>query len=491
MQTVKNLLLLCVVAYQSWCFADVTQHFNRIKTDPNALYAFFKSMPKGGELHYHLAGGAYPETMLAVAAKNNYCLDKKSFSIINSGGQCTGLEATSLGTQPDLYNAVVRAWSMKDFIPGAESGHDHFFASFYKFITLFAHHEPEFLAEVMQRAAEQKEQYMEIMIMPDNLQSIQFAPKNFSLDQMAKEKEQLLANPAFQKTIKETISKADDLLVKTRDLLDCKQNPEKPACKITVGFQYYILREQPLEKVFAQALNGFAAASASQTILGVNLVQAEDGFISLRDYQQQMKIFEFLHAAYPKVHIDLHAGELAPQLVKPENTRFHIHDAIITGHAERIGHGVDISQENDAEALLQLMKERQIPVEINLISNQKILNISGKQHPLHYYLNHNVPVVLSTDDEGVLRTDLTAQYVEAALGQGLDYPVLKQINRNALTFSFLPGKSLWANAEKGLAVDACQDLKSSSCLQYVKNNPKAALQRELEIALTAFEKSFE
>lgn len=31
-------------------------------------------MPKGGELHYHLAGGAYPEIMLDLASKN-YCLN--------------------------------------------------------------------------------------------------------------------------------------------------------------------------------------------------------------------------------------------------------------------------------------------------------------------------------------------------------------------------------------------------------------------------------
>ncbi len=62
-----SFFLLCPI------YASVDSYFSHIKKDSSALYAFFKTMPKGGELHYHLAGGAYPETMLALAANGNYC----------------------------------------------------------------------------------------------------------------------------------------------------------------------------------------------------------------------------------------------------------------------------------------------------------------------------------------------------------------------------------------------------------------------------------
>lgn len=136
------------------------------------------------------------------------------------------------------------------------------------------------------------------------------------------------------------------------------------------------------------------------------------------------------------------------------------------------------------------MANHHIPVEINLISNLKILNISGRNHPLNYYLTHNVPVVLSTDDEGVLRTDLTQQYVEAAKEHGLNYQQLKQINRNTLTYSFLPGKSIWANADKAELIPDCHDLGSKSCQKFIEHNEKAKLQWSLEQQLIAFEKNY-
>src|ERR1051325_5275528 len=33
-----------------------------------------------------------------------------------------------------LYNQIIDAWSMRNWRPGEESGHDHFFATFDKFI---------------------------------------------------------------------------------------------------------------------------------------------------------------------------------------------------------------------------------------------------------------------------------------------------------------------------------------------------------------------
>jgi adenosine deaminase len=204
-----------------------------------------------------------------------------------------------------------------------------------------------------------------------------------------------------------------------------------------------------------------------------------------------MRIFHFLHSIYPHVHIALHAGELAPQDVHPTQLGFHVHDAIFTGGAERIGHGVDIAYEEKAEQLFNEMATKPIPVEINLTSNRKILNISGKQHPLRDYLNHHVPVVLSTDDEGILRTEITREYVEAVIHQGLDYSTLKIINRNALTHSFLPGKSIWADPHQSKLVDECQSLNSRTCQAFIKEHEKARLQWQLESQLTAFEATYE
>lgn len=476
------------VSYSAGCFSNVENTFNQVKSDPNALYAFLKEMPKGGELHYHLSGSAYPESMLQVAADENYCLDTKSFTMVDSTQPCTGVKARDLPNSPSLYQQTIRAWSMKNFIPGNESGEDHFFAAFYKFGSLVYHNHVPFLAEVMQRAADQHELYMEVMIMPDLARSTKFAPEKIEPADYPSLKKRLLADVDFQAEIDNTVN--IDYIEEARRSLGCDKSPDKEVCQLTVKFQYHTLREQPLSKFFTQALHAFASASRSKTIVGVNTVQPEDAFIALRDYRSQMGIFNFMHKEYPDVHISLHAGELAPEDVKPEDLRFHIHDAIAIGHAERIGHGVDIAYEDNAESLVKLMATKPVPVEINLTSNKEILSISGKKHPLRYYLNHHVPVVLSTDDEGILRTDLTRQYVIAVMDHGVDYPTLKQINRNALSYNFLPGKNLWASIGKTELVPECRDLNSQSCLEFVNSSEKAKLQRNLELKLEEFEKRY-
>ncbi len=480
MEFFKAAILFSLLAWHNFATANVLSYFDKIKTDPNALYAFLKEMPKGGELHYHLAGGAYPETMLALAAQNDYCLDRETLSISKTIERCSGIPAAELTTNASLYEQTLRAWSMKDFIPGKESGEEHFFASFYKFLPIVSDYGPQLLAEVMTRAADQQEQYLEIMILPDNAASTSFANHPIEAKDFSAFATQLEGDKAFQKNIHDSAQEATAILKQARSLLGCDKNANLAACQLTIKFQYYVLREQALEKVFAQALNGFAAAANSKDIVAINLVQAEDGLISLRDYAKQMQVFSFLHQRYPKVHISLHAGELSSGLVRPDNLNFHIKEALDVGHAERIGHGVSIAFEREPEKLLQQMAKEHKAVEVNLISNKKILNISGKRHPLRYYLSHHVPVVFSTDDEGLLRTELTNQYVEAVLHHALDYPTLKKINRNALTYSFLNGESLWLDAENAKTVKACEDLSNATCFAFINNNEKAKLQWQLE-----------
>ncbi len=49
-----------------------------------------------------------------------------------------------------------------------------------------------------------------------------------------------------------------------------------------------------------------------------------------------------------------------------------------------------------------------------------------------------MPFVLSTDDEGVSRIDLTNEYLRAVTEQGLGYADLKAAARASLEYSFLP-----------------------------------------------------
>lgn len=471
--------------------ANVTDSFNAIRQDRNALYQWLKIMPKGGELHYHLMGGAYPETMLQLAATGNYCLDTTSFVLSKPSKPCQGLTSKEIFFHPLVYSEVVKSWSFKEFNPGKESAHDHFFNVFDKISSLVMDFRPELLADTIQRAEKQHEHYLEIMMLPDNAKSAQFGSLLKGIKTDTEKRQLLLANKEFQANITYTIEETDRILNQARKKLGCQANPQSEACKVQVKFLYYVLREQSLDGIYAQMLNAFEAVSRSQgNLVGVNFVQAEDGPISIRDYHQHMALFNLFHQLYPRVNIALHAGELTSALVDAKDLSFHINEAVNVGHAQRIGHGVDIMHEYNAPILVNYMAQHQIPVEINLMSNNKILNMTATQHPLNYYLGKQVPVVLSTDDEGILRTDLTEQYVSAVVDFGLSYPQIKQINRNALSFAFLPGKSIWVKANKPERVQECADLNATACKIFIKTSEKARLQWDFEQALIEFENGF-
>jgi hypothetical protein len=66
-------------------------------------------------------------------------------------------------------------------------------------------------------------------------------------------------------------------------------------------------------------LLGFELASSDPRFVGLNLVMPEDWYVPIHDFNEHMAMLDYLHGVYPKVHITLHAGELAMGLVPPED----------------------------------------------------------------------------------------------------------------------------------------------------------------------------
>ena len=163
---------------------------------------------------------------------------------------------------------------------------------------------------------------------------------------------------------------------------------------------------------------------------------------------------------------------------RPKDLSFHIRESIEKGHAERIGHGVSVMNERDAVGLLREMAQRKVLVEICLTSNDVILGVRGRDHPLPVYLRYGVPVALATDDEGVSRSDMTHEYLRAVETYGLTYADLKRMARQSLEHSFLPGATL------PLACTA------TTCGKLLDSSPRARVQWKLEQAFAEFEKKF-
>jgi hypothetical protein len=281
---------------------------------------------------------------------------------------------------------------------------------------------------------------------------------------------------------------------RARNELRCGTAEAAPGCFVTVRYLYQVLRGLPREIVFAQIVLGFELASTDPQFVGLNLVMPEDWYVPIRDFNLHMAMLDYLHGVYPKVHISLHAGEIAMGLVKTEDLTFHIRASVERGHAERIGHGVDIMDETDAIGLLKEMAKRNVLVEINLTSNDLILGVRGKEHPLPIYMKFGVPVALSTDDQGVARSDMTHEYLRAAEGYALPYTELKRMARQSLEHCFLPGESLWSQTkpqfQRVAACAASAQKATAGCEKFLSENERAGVQWKLEREFATFESKF-
>ncbi|CAM2754761.1 adenosine deaminase [Legionella steigerwaltii] len=496
----KFFYVCCLLIVQIQAYASPEEntqaYFDSIKTTPNILKKFLTNMPKGGDLHMHESGSSFAENLIHYAERDNLCIDNNNWSVfINPACDTEDYLDTALFNKR-LYNSLIDAWSMRHFDKmGNESGHDHFFNAFGKFGLITKMHGGEILAEMTQRAAVQNELYLEIMTTPDGNEASELG-KQLGWDPNLENLRNQLLSANFNQVVTNISHNLDKDEAKKDALQQCGTNNEQAGCQITVRYLYQVRREQPPEMVFAQLLAGFESASQDARIVGINMVQTEDGTISMRDYRLHMQMVAFLHTLYPNVHITLHAGELNSQLVKPEGLTFHIYEAVETASAERIGHGVDIQYEHNASELINKMAQKEVLVEVNLSSNDYILGIKGNDHPLALYLKHGVPVALSTDDEGISREPLTRQYERAVEEQKLSYLTLKQLARNSLYFAFLPGDNLWQNSQYKTMNAACAPIKSETeqptpaCLNFLNVNQKAKLQWKLEEQFAKFESQY-
>jgi adenosine deaminase len=477
------------------------RHLASIHDNPALLLAFMREMPKGGDLHNHLAGAIYAENWIDYAAADNLCVDRTTSSLLpppcdTSCAKYTNKPAIRCAYGDHVfYNQLVDAWSMRNWSRAEDSGHDHFFATFDKFELASLNSVGNQLAEVSARAAADHVSYLELMHTADELQGAELGAKLGWDDDFGKLRERLLSG-GLKDVMAAARAKLDRDEATRKKLLRCDAADADPGCRVTVRYLYQVLRGLPKEMVFAQIVLGFEFAQSDPRFVGLNLVMPEDWYVPMHDFDLHMRMLDYLHGVYPKVHISLHAGELAMGLVPPDGLAFHIRESIAKGHAERIGHGTSVMDEKDALGLLKEMARRKVAVEICLTSNDVILGVDGPRHPLPTYIKYGVPVALATDDEGVSRSDMTHEYVRAVETYNFPYSQMKQMARQSLEHSFLAGPSLWQDATSFRKVAACStdtiisERPSAGCAKFLASSDRARAQWELEKEFANFEKKY-
>ena len=499
-------ILLCLVSL-SIARADeraAAIAYDELRTS-NGLEAFLRAFPKGGDLHNHMGGGITPEKWVEIAIKRNFCVDERLLILVqNLAPTCPAgmVPAATLRNGGPVYNRFVGAMSIR----GKEKAHDYFFQQVFQHVSA---HVPgpvfgDELEAVVVHANEQNMTYLELQISPfgwaDSDKLAASVPVEGSLTEWfgAVEKSPLLHD--LVEYIRQTIQQGESELLERR-----------PAEAAAIRRRYIMTVGRGIspQNVFSQLAVVAELARVESRVVGMNLAGAEDNEVSLRDFRLQMRMIDFISPRKPWIRVTLHAGEMTPQILGaalgevPEALTFHIAESVWNGHAERIGHGSDLRYEKDRAELLRAMRERGVMAEICLTSEELILGLKSDENPFVAYRQAGVPVSLNTDDEGVLRSDMSHEFFRAARDYHLDYGDLKELARNSIEYSFLPGHSLFRTREFKAWVPACRagvdgedlawpeyrDRLGADCRAYLDNNPKAEAQGRLEHQFQQFESS--
>lgn len=413
------------------------------------LTLFFTQMPKGGDLHHHYSGSVYAEKYVDFVDKQGFCINKETYRIetdratvererARPAAQRNCLSGADVHASEEIWREVAKRWSNKDF-------HNHtnlqpapdqrFFQTFGYFGPVANGNLREGLQEIKTRAIAENVSYIETMFLLSpfvanagfDAQAWNNVNDDAALDaQLAAQLKALEGDAAFNKRI-------DDFVAEINAASEGIDDE-----RFTMRYQNYVLRLLNPSQVFSSLVSSVKAAQKGGRIVGVNIVGQESTHVAMRDYALHMKMFRFMKQRYPDVKVAMHAGELALGDVPPEGLKFHIDGALVVAGADRIGHGLDLAHEANAVAIMKTMREKDIPVEINLTSNAFISGVAGANHPINLYRKYGVPYVISTDDAGVTRHTLSHEYVQFASQFKPGYAELKKTSYNSIRYAFLP-----------------------------------------------------
>lgn len=134
----------------------------------------------------------------------------------------------------------------------------------------------------------------------------------------------------------------------------------------------------------------------------------------------------FVQAEAWHIPYTIHAGE--------SGGAEHVAQSIAL-HAKRIGHGIHAM---DDEAVMKLLKEKKIPLEICLTSNLQCKVVDDIQaHPIRTFMEYGIPITINTDNMSISNTSLEQEYTYLQTYFGFSIQDLQNCNRTSLQHAFL------------------------------------------------------
>ena len=488
--------------------------FEDIKKCSTERIIVLKNLPKGGDLHNHSLGGGYSEFIYEKAIERNsfYDLDTHFFltddeyNKSNKNSSIIPIDKFKQSYTFDFFdNYSIRG------LKHLSDGRNHFFKTFPMTISSKVT-ENELILEIAKRNKLENISYVEIIsdCIPLSISSLYkslFSLNDFSFDKLDEyisilEKENTNLNYL---EVKKFLNEREEFI------------KEHNGDQVTIKYFPYLRRSSStLMEFFIEGYYSILYSILDKRIAGVNIVEVEDDINSRLNYDSHLHILKYLFYYFKNKYsvspnYSLHAGELTLNIAPLEDMIDRIKSSVFLSKecsknseplTKRIGHGVSVKWENPST--IQALKLHKIPIEICLTSNEIILGIKNEDHPFNFYKNHNIPMVICTDDEGVSRSNIILEYFKAVTRYNLSYFDLKQLIRNSLEFSFLEGEGLFStpsHMSKDFYSNIRDEFSDISSLEQweteeekyhllIEKNEKLKLQIKLEKDFLKFEKNF-
>lgn len=401
------------------------ERFARLARDGDGLETFLRAVPKGGELHIHLAGAIPPDVTIDWALERGYYVRRDQADVGRSGlpgdvdyklispftyRHALGPRArprfaplreflSAAGTDEGAQRALLRE---RLTIQDGERW-DEFPQIFARTAELMSAEalQPEIVRWVVRRAHAESVNYLELRINPFAIADDRRVP----------------VPPAG---VAPSLARAVD-----------DQNRQWPADEQVV-VRYVVALGRHARDTPARLPAAFQLAAGDDDgedlVVGVDLVGPEElgppiqFFPALRDLGRQ----------YPRVKLTLHAGEM-------DRPNLDVRDSILLG-ATRIGHATNLFKDptltQEVVDTVSLLRRLDILIEVCLTSNELLVLPPRTLHPFLKYLRDGLPLSLNTDDGGIFDTDLTREFAKAVRMADLTWAQVKQLSRNSLQYSF-------------------------------------------------------
>lgn len=417
--------------------------FEKLKADScreQHLRSFVEEVPKT-DLHNHMTGSIPLNVYLNFAVKRKLFFDRETCLFHAEEGQnrITAEALRDVSTHSEDYNKFRKAMIAHGCSKDSPDGHDQFFKTFTtiesltKFMPLYKQ-----IKFVVKHEQNQNVKYLELMIelLPSKPLPNTFADC-FARSGDDKSEALNLLSEWLESYVSEQIVKLDTCNAEVSSKLKIPSIVDSTS-PIVVKYLLEIMRDLQDHIFFAYTAAAMALIKAYPHTVGLNVVGPEDMPFAKNHFHTQMKILKFLHEKFGQPNISLHAGELNSVLSGSEKLH-HIRDSIFIGQAKRIGHGASLAHERVPE-VLELMKEKNIAVEICLTSNKKILGIDLQKHAIKFYRQWKIPISLSPDDATVNCSSLNDEIMIGIEEYDLNYYDLKKMALDGIRHSFLPEK---------------------------------------------------